>query len=427
MSKKLQLTINDPCHENWDQMTPADKGRFCASCQKQVVDFTHMSDREVAAFFKKPSTGSVCGRFMNDQLDRAIDIPKKRIPWVKYFFTIALPTFLFTKLSAQKVMGKVAPPAPRTDTVQPNLQPLRLGRVSKNHIEPVCTPVMGNAMMITKPAVADTLPKFKNRNGYVINSSGEPVAFATVLVKGSRQGVSTGLNGRFTIQAATGGELLVSTVSGTETFTVGPETDMVLRLKTTMKVEAFVVTAGAISYSVGTPAGINGTVVDENGAPIPFANFHPKRNGVTPLMADQKGHFTYDGIWNSRKQEFTVTAPGYISQTITMARNTKDQKVILKAEKTTLTTAIQPMFRIHPNPVIAGESIHLTCTELAEGYYTYRLVSLGGQVLQEKKVWIDADARLLSFETPRTAAGNYVVSLTEEKTGRRYGDMIVLQ
>ena len=108
MSKKIQLSIAEPCHENWENMSPVDKGKFCGSCQKQVVDFSNMSDRQVAEFFKKPSTGSVCGRFMTDQLERDIEIPRKRIPWVKYFFQIAIPAFLFSiKGSAQKTQGKI--------------------------------------------------------------------------------------------------------------------------------------------------------------------------------------------------------------------------------------------------------------------------------------------------------------------------------
>lgn len=110
MKKNLQLTIPTPCHEDWDKMTPNEKGKFCSSCQKTVVDFTNMSDSQVAAFFKKPSTGSVCGRFMNDQLDRNIVVPKKRLPWIKYFWHIIIPAFLVScKSFSGRTVGKVAP------------------------------------------------------------------------------------------------------------------------------------------------------------------------------------------------------------------------------------------------------------------------------------------------------------------------------
>ena len=105
MAKKLQLQVPTPCHENWGNMTATEKGRFCASCQKQVIDFSNKSDREIAMFFKKPSTGSVCGRFMDDQLNRDIEIPKKRIPWLKYFFQIAIPAFLAS--CENRIQGKV--------------------------------------------------------------------------------------------------------------------------------------------------------------------------------------------------------------------------------------------------------------------------------------------------------------------------------
>jgi hypothetical protein len=105
MGKHIQLSITDPCHENWDSMNKAEQGRFCTSCQKQVVDFTSMSDSQLAAFFKKPiqslsKDGSVCGRFFQDQLDRNVEIPRKRIPWVKYFFQFALPAFLMSAKAA---------------------------------------------------------------------------------------------------------------------------------------------------------------------------------------------------------------------------------------------------------------------------------------------------------------------------------------
>jgi len=58
------------------------------------MDFTGMSDRQLAEFFKKPPS-SVCGRVYNDQLNRDIVIPKKRIPWFKYFFQFTWPALVF--------------------------------------------------------------------------------------------------------------------------------------------------------------------------------------------------------------------------------------------------------------------------------------------------------------------------------------------
>src|SRR5215213_1531254 len=92
--KKFNLTIPKPCHENWNQMTPDEKGRFCGSCQKTVIDFTGVGDRELAAFFKKSTTGSVCGRFQKEQLNRDIIVPKKPIPWLRHFVHIAWPAFI---------------------------------------------------------------------------------------------------------------------------------------------------------------------------------------------------------------------------------------------------------------------------------------------------------------------------------------------
>ncbi|HWJ90303.1 MAG TPA: T9SS type A sorting domain-containing protein [Flavisolibacter sp.] len=100
--RKISLSIPEPCHEDWSKMTPCDKGKFCAACQKTVVDFTNMSDRQIAEHFKKTS-GSVCGRIMGDQLNRDIEVPRKRIPWIKYFFQFALPAFLISlKTRAQQ-------------------------------------------------------------------------------------------------------------------------------------------------------------------------------------------------------------------------------------------------------------------------------------------------------------------------------------
>ncbi|MCC9071895.1 hypothetical protein LNQ49_09915 [Flavobacterium sp. F-65] len=76
METKHKITIPEPCHENWDEMTPKDNGRFCSSCTKTVVDFTKMLPNEIQHFFAANQNKSVCGRFKNSQLDTTtIQIP----------------------------------------------------------------------------------------------------------------------------------------------------------------------------------------------------------------------------------------------------------------------------------------------------------------------------------------------------------------
>jgi len=70
-SKSIKLSIPTPCYENWDNMTPNERGRHCDSCNKTVVDFSLFSDRQIIEFFTK-ATGHVCGRFTNLQLERQL-------------------------------------------------------------------------------------------------------------------------------------------------------------------------------------------------------------------------------------------------------------------------------------------------------------------------------------------------------------------
>jgi hypothetical protein len=175
-------------------MTPVDKGRFCGSCQKQVIDFTSMSDEQLAMFFKKPiqglsKNGSVCGRFMQDQLNRRIAIPKKRIPWVKYFFQFALPAFLLS--SKAVAQGKV-----RT--------------------------LKGDTVMISKPEIEEIIEKkvsIENEKkivGKVVDENDMGIPYASVFVKGTTIGLATDSAGNFSLKYSNKEEsiILVSSCVG---------------------------------------------------------------------------------------------------------------------------------------------------------------------------------------------------------------------
>lgn len=70
--KKIQISIPQPCNEGWENMLPEEKGRFCLTCQKSLIDFSILTDSQVISILEK-SNGKVCGRFSKDQLNKVLE------------------------------------------------------------------------------------------------------------------------------------------------------------------------------------------------------------------------------------------------------------------------------------------------------------------------------------------------------------------
>jgi CarboxypepD_reg-like domain len=374
MSKQLQLTIPKPCHENWDAMTDVQKGKFCGSCQKQVVDFTNMSDRQLAQFFKKPSTGSVCGRFMNDQLEREIEIPKKRIPWLKYFFTIALPAFFISKASAQQPhkMGKVIRPALRDTTKTVSVPQIRmLGMVA-----PEITPVVKGDTVFQ---IVKESPKAKDMiRGRVVDDTGEPVPYASIIMEETKVGLSADSNGVFSIKQHTFQRPIKLIISS-----AGYETNEVEFLKTYGEIEIKLKTKTELPEVIVTTVGM-----------IRMGMIRCYR---TIGMA----------IDTTKKDE--------------LASQSKDSQKITATEQ-----IHESSMKVYPNPTASGKSINLELEDIAEGYYSYELLTLSGQQIQQKEIWIDAEAKVLNIDLPSIAAGNYFISLINRKSRQKFTEKIIV-
>ncbi|WP_460952284.1 carboxypeptidase-like regulatory domain-containing protein [Spirosoma daeguense] len=70
---RFSIQIPEPCAESWETMQPDGCGRFCANCQKTVVDYSNFSDAQlIQAFRDHTATLSLCGRFRPEQLQRSI-------------------------------------------------------------------------------------------------------------------------------------------------------------------------------------------------------------------------------------------------------------------------------------------------------------------------------------------------------------------
>lgn len=54
--------IETPCSEDWNGMTPSEKGAFCQKCAKHVHDFSHKSVLEIKSTLLELSGQSVCAR-----------------------------------------------------------------------------------------------------------------------------------------------------------------------------------------------------------------------------------------------------------------------------------------------------------------------------------------------------------------------------
>ncbi|MCD0480477.1 TonB-dependent receptor plug domain-containing protein [Chryseobacterium sp. LC2016-29] len=66
----MKIILPKPCQENWETMSPQEKGRFCAVCSKTVRDFTNDSDDEILDYFSEHSSQNICGNFYESQLNR---------------------------------------------------------------------------------------------------------------------------------------------------------------------------------------------------------------------------------------------------------------------------------------------------------------------------------------------------------------------
>ncbi|MBF6642034.1 carboxypeptidase-like regulatory domain-containing protein [Flavobacterium sp. J49] len=193
---KINISIPQPCHENWDRMTAVDKGRFCASCQKKVHDFTKASDREIVTAFQQNQ--NLCGRFLNSQLDRDLVKPKEKSP-----------IWLATTATIVSLIG--------------------IGTHEVTAQEPVKTEQTDNRML-GKFIITPKSEEVKV-SGIVKDSTG-PLPGAVVLIKGSNTFTQTDIDGKFTIKAKKGDTLVFNYVGyGSEEIIVNNTETEIIEIK----------------------------------------------------------------------------------------------------------------------------------------------------------------------------------------------------
>lgn len=145
----MSIHIPNPCHEDWDQMSPEGSGRFCSSCSKIVVDFTSMTDDEVRNYLLQHKGHHTCGRFYTKQLAQPaqpetltiprtwfVQLPRSRQLFyaVALFFMVGISSCSFsdnppakTMPAATGIIAITAAPAPDTNRIPPSREERVMG------------------------------------------------------------------------------------------------------------------------------------------------------------------------------------------------------------------------------------------------------------------------------------------------------------
>lgn len=165
MKERRSLTINipDPCKQAWSDMAPVEDGRFCQHCQKKVIDFSAMTDKEIITTIHKDE-GKLCGRFLPDQLGRTLvtDSPRRHS---------LLPAAMFASLIAAII--------PDNSNAQKRVDTAALAMVQK-----VDHPARSNKPGLLKGHIVDSL-------------TNEGLSRVTITIKGTSAGTISDADGKF--------------------------------------------------------------------------------------------------------------------------------------------------------------------------------------------------------------------------------------
>ncbi|MWB95022.1 hypothetical protein GON26_11650 [Flavobacterium sp. GA093] len=176
MIHKIKISIPEPCHEKWSEMTPTEKGRFCSNCQKNVVDFTKSSDREILLEYNRNE--NLCGQFRASQLDRTLILPKEK----KSIWMIAAASIIaFLGLGTQSATAQGNVRIEQTDQKQ-----------------------------LSDSLDADSNNKRKEYSGVLLDNQNIPLPSANVVLKGTKIRTQTNFDGKFSIKAKKGDTLIFS-------------------------------------------------------------------------------------------------------------------------------------------------------------------------------------------------------------------------
>ncbi|TBN06354.1 hypothetical protein EYD45_00260 [Hyunsoonleella flava] len=180
MKANFSISIQNPCSERFSGFEKTASGGFCKSCEKEVIDFRNMTDMQVKQVLKQKADNT-CGYFRKGQLHKkSTAMETRRRSMLKFIKAAAIAVLAFNTFQNVEAQDKNSV----TETVQ-NLK---------------------------SDKAQDKLLK-----GVVKDESG-PLAGASILLKGTKIGVTADFDGKFVFpKALNEGDILLISYIGYET------------------------------------------------------------------------------------------------------------------------------------------------------------------------------------------------------------------
>lgn len=171
MNQKCNISIKKPCSEKFNNFQMTKKGGYCTSCQKEVIDFTNMTQQEIQNYFKVTKT-NICGYFLESQLKTNYNTNLNKDNKINPFAT---PLIGATLLSFFAINSSFAQKKSDSIEINPTL---------KNHIDTE-----------NKDSISNKNPKIIS--GIVLDKNQIPISGAIITLKGKKVNVSSDFEGKF--------------------------------------------------------------------------------------------------------------------------------------------------------------------------------------------------------------------------------------
>lgn len=191
--KPFMITIPEPCYENWNTMTPVEKGRYCSSCATAVMDFSVMTDEQIQSYLSKAGV-NVCGHFAVSQVNRSIETPATKGGLFKHLWKLLLPGFFFApKAFAQKTTAQDL--KDKHPLIRTNPKPMILGKVAMHLIPKEKEDSKTDTLITTSYRVKETYAVLNDDVKVAADTAACSLSFGEI-EKGEYNAIISGMDGK---------------------------------------------------------------------------------------------------------------------------------------------------------------------------------------------------------------------------------------